>query len=99
MTKKLRESDIEGYGTREFAKIGAEVRKVRWIGRRGAPDRLVMHRSLTVWIEYKAPGELPEPHQYREHDRMRKAGQIVVVIDSLAEVDKLVESIRCPKFF
>jgi streptogramin lyase len=70
--------------------IGGEVRKVRWIGRRGAPDRLVMTPTLTVWVELKAPGKTPEPHQLREHDRMRRLGHRVEVIDSFDGVERLL---------
>jgi hypothetical protein len=41
------------------------------------------------FIEVKRPGEVPEPHQVREHDRLRKAGFVVLIIDSTAEVDRL----------
>ena len=82
--------------------MGGEVRKVKWIGRRGAPDRLVMlppHRPdgilmasrCTVWVELKAPGAKPKPHQAREHERMRAMGQRVEVIDSLAGVEGLLQ--------
>lgn len=104
MTKKpkpLRERDIEKYLVGQVKKLGGEVRKVEWIGRTGAPDRLVMlpgrcprvidgkvhdDRS-TLWVELKAPGEKPEAHQHREHTRMRKMGQRVEVVDSFLSVD------------
>lgn len=38
----MRESDIERHLVRRVKELGGEVRKVQWIGRRGAPDRLVM---------------------------------------------------------
>ena len=38
----MRERDIERYLCKKAKAIGGEVRKVKWIGRRGAPDRLVM---------------------------------------------------------
>jgi hypothetical protein len=40
--RPLRESDIERYLVKRVKALGGEVRKVKWIGRRGAPDRLVM---------------------------------------------------------
>jgi hypothetical protein len=98
----VRERDIEAYLVKRVKAVGGEVRKVRWIGRRGAPDRLVMlpgvicyanHGTLpaqTIWVELKAPGKLPEPHQVREHNRMRGKGHRVVVIDSLKGVDALL---------
>lgn len=101
----VRERDIENYLVKRVSAMGGEVRKVRWVGRRGAPDRLVMlprYRDIgggmlrfapedtTAWVELKAPGKTPEPHQIREHERMRKLGQRVVVIDSLAGVEELL---------
>jgi hypothetical protein len=38
----MRESDIENYLVKRVKAMGGEVRKVQWIGRVGAPDRLVM---------------------------------------------------------
>lgn len=86
----MRERDIERYLVQQVKACGGEVRKVQFIGRRGAPDRIVMLPFKTVWVELKAPGQKPEPHQEREHHRMRKMGQAVVVIDSMAGVDKIL---------
>lgn len=38
----MRERDIEKHLVQRVKALGGEVRKVQWIGRRGAPDRLVM---------------------------------------------------------
>ena len=99
----MRESEIEDYLVERVKALGGEVRKVKWIGRRGAPDRLamlpatggqngtlraVMNRS--IWIELKAPGEKAKPHQTREHERMRAMGQRVVVVDSFEQVDQVL---------
>ncbi len=93
----MRESDIEKYLVNRVRGFGGEVRKVQWIGRRGAPDRFVMFpltgsygRPCGYWVELKAPGVKPEPHQLREHERMRRLGQHVVVIDSFEGVDGLL---------
>lgn len=100
----MRESVIEAYLRDQVKAVGGEVRKVKWVGRRAAPDRIVMlpggrliaqdmrvsSEGLTVWVELKATGKKPETHQVREHTRMRKMGQTVVVIDSMAGVDKLL---------
>lgn len=95
--KQERESDIEKYGVAALERTGAEVRKVKWIGRNNAPDRICMHRVLTVWIEFKRPKKGAEAAQEREHERMSKAGQEVLVINTHAQVDKLVERIECLK--
>ena len=105
----VRERDIERYLTTRTKAMGAEIRKVNWIGRRGAPDRLLMlkARPLTntldcawckplgrsIWIELKAPGVKPEAYQVREHNRMKAMGQDVRVIDSLKAVENLLEEL------
>jgi hypothetical protein len=96
----MRERDIEAHLVKRVKELGGEVRKVQWIGRRGAPDRLVMLlrgrdrfgdvHSSTVWVELKAPGKKAEPHQVREHERMRAMGQVVVVVDSIEGVEELL---------
>jgi hypothetical protein len=95
----VRERDIENYLVKRVRELGGECRKVQWIGRRGAPDRLVMLPSLlntksgwstAVWVELKAPGKKAEPHQVREHARMRRMGQRVEVLDSIEAVDRLL---------
>jgi hypothetical protein len=96
----MRERDIERYLVQQVTALGGEVRKVAWIGRRGAPDRLVMlpfhSRSgrwsacPTIWVELKAPGQRAKAHQRREHDRMRAMHQTVVVIDSIEAVEELL---------
>lgn len=95
----MRERDIERYLVKRVKALGGEVRKVQWIGRRGAPDRVVMCKGRVfvhdlgddAWVEVKTTGEKPEPHQLREHERMRAMGQRVVVIDSIEAVDALLK--------
>lgn len=87
----MRERDIEDYLVRRARELGGEVRKVQWIGRRGAPDRVVFRPGPAVWIEIKAPGEKVKPHQAREHARMRSMGQRVEVVDSLERVDEVLK--------
>lgn len=115
----MRESVIEKHLVKRVKELGGEVRKVQWVGRRGAPDRLVMLPAYrgpklrpdepvtarevraaleatyrvdqTIWVELKATGEEPEPHQEREHKRMRAMGQRVVVIDSIEGVEELLK--------
>lgn len=87
----MRESEIEKYLVKRVQALGGEVRKAAWIGRRGAPDRCVMLDGKTIFVELKAPGEKAKPHQAREHERMRKMGQTVVVVDSLEGVDEVLQ--------
>lgn len=103
MKRPLRESDIEKYLVKRVKALGGMCNKLEWIGRAGAPDRVVMlpatfwpdtsdwkRRPQTIWVEVKAPGKVAEPHQAREHTRMRKLGQRVEVVDSFARVDEVL---------
>lgn len=101
-----RESQIEHRLVQRVKELGGEVRKVKWIGRAGAPDRLVMLPWLnrwngvddyydtppqTIWVELKAPGVKVSAHQLREHERMRKMGQRVEVVDSYEKIEEILK--------
>lgn len=86
----MNERDVEKYLVKRVKAMGGEVRKLKWIGRRHAPDRLVMLPFELVFAELKAPGKVATKAQYREHERMRGFGLRVVVIDSLAGVEELL---------
>lgn len=86
----MTERDIERYLIAQVAALGGETRKLRWVGRNGAPDRLVLLPGKTLWVELKAPGEKAKPHQVREHERMRKMGQRVEIVDSCERVDEVL---------
>ena len=53
----MRERDIEKHLVARVKALGGEVRKVQWIGRRGAPDRLVMLPPR--WARVSAPVGMP----------------------------------------
>jgi hypothetical protein len=86
----MTEKQIEMYLVKQVAKHGGEVRKVSWIGRRGAPDRLVMLANRVVWVELKSPQGRTQDHQVREHNRLKAFGFDVRVINSIEAVDDLI---------
>ena len=90
----MRESKIENYLVKKLKELGIETRKVQWIGRDGAPDRLILAKG-GIYVELKAPGKEPRENQLREHEKMIVAGMRVEVIGSLEGVDKLVREIKC----
>lgn len=78
----MREGDLERKFVDACRNAGVLQRKLRWIGTRGAPDRIVFHQGKIVFVEMKAPdGSLGE-HQKREHDRLRAAGAKVFTIST-----------------
>lgn len=89
--RAMRERDIERHLVQRVKALGGEIRKVAWPGRANAPDRLVMLPGRrAVWVELKAPGKKPTAQQVREHNRMRRLGELVEVIDSLEGVEALL---------
>lgn len=89
-TSKHREFQVEKYLKKTTEKHGGEYRK--WVspGHRGVPDDILILPCFdphVIFIEAKAPGEVPEPHQEREHARLEKAGGSVCVLDSYEAID------------
>lgn len=84
----MREARVEQRLVDGVNAAGGEVRKLKWLGRRGAPDRLVLWIQHGVhFVELKAPGKKPEPHQAREHKRLRDLAQTVFVLDTIEKVN------------
>lgn len=86
------EGKIQKYAKERFEAIGGLVRKLSYEGRAGAPDLLVILPGGIVWfVEIKKDESTkPDPHQLREHERMRKRGANVFVVGSFKQVDDLI---------
>jgi hypothetical protein len=93
----IRESKIEDYLIQQVEKAGGETRKLKYIGRKDAPDRLVLFPMVHVLVELKAPGECPRDSQYREHKKLAAAGFGVWIIDSFKDVDTLIKQCKLKK--
>lgn len=88
----MRESQVEDYFKQRTEALGAEVRKLKWIGRRNAADRFVAFNG--VWlVELKRPGETERPAQKRERLRLEAQGVRCRVCSTLFEVDAFVEEL------
>jgi hypothetical protein len=106
-TYKQREESIEDFLERRVRELGGETRKLGYIGRRRATDRLILFPNPNLYatgihfvVELKKPGlaeDFPrvtdghEMAQWREHERLRKAGFRVYVIDTKKGVEKVLE--------
>lgn len=97
------ERDIEAHLVKRVKELGGIVRKLAWVGRQGAPDRVVFlpgrdcEEISTIWVELKNPDTIKtfpanahERAQHREHERMRAMGQRVVVIGTIEQVEELL---------
>lgn len=92
----MKESDIRKALDARVKSYGGETRAVSWLGRRNAPDVLVLlpwslgtpNAFQHPFIETKRPKKDATAAQAREHERMREAGCVVLVITTLEELDK-----------
>lgn len=86
----MRECKVEGYSIAVAAKHKWLTRKLGWIGRVGAPDRIFIRDGRIVIIEFKAPGKPPRKSQDREIKRMLRYGAEVYIVDSMERVDEIL---------
>lgn len=101
---KTPEGEVVEYAKKQLKAKGCLVRKISYEGRRGCPDLLVLipefpFRSIvvgprTLFLEIKKDEQTkPDPHQQREHERMRAVGADVRTIGSKAQVDELIKEL------
>ncbi len=87
----MRESTIEKELAKQAKAAGLQIRKFVSPGHRGVVDRLIFgKRGIVVQVEVKTPGGTPEPHQLREHAKMRNLEHPVIVLDSLEMVPGII---------
>lgn len=105
----MKESVVEDHFIARAKAGGHGTRKLKWIGRNSAPDRVLMVKARTltnslecawcrpkgrtIWVELKRPKKDAEEAQAREHERMRAFGQEVVVLNTIEAVDAFMEGL------
>lgn len=97
MTGKTPEGIVEKYLKKCVFKMRGRIRKVRWVGNNGAPDRVVWWRMadmsdplakpLVFFVELKSAKGRISAKQKQEHEKLLKDGFDVVVLDSKYAVD------------
>jgi hypothetical protein len=92
--KPLLERDVEKYLVKQVKAAGGEVRKLRWIGRTSAPDRLVLLPGVGCFVELKRPGKRPTAAQERELGALCASGLYSDNVNSKAEVDWLIARLQ-----
>ena len=103
---KTPEGEVVEYAKKQLKAKGCLVRKISYEMRRGCPDLLVLVPGVgaigfnyyrdpkTLFLEIKKDEQTkPDPHQQREHERMRAVGADVRTIGSKAQVDELVKEL------
>lgn len=78
------ESSVESRSVKYAKSLGCVVYKLRV---RSAPDRIFIlpGRDTFFFVEFKKLGKDPEPHQVREHKKLRDKGLSVYVIDTFED--------------
>jgi len=90
----MRESYVESYLYGEIKGLGGFAYKFSSPNRRNVPDRLVLLPfRFCFFVECKATGKKATPAQLREHERLRRLGFPVYVVDSKPAVDAMLVEI------
>ena len=90
----VRERDVEKHLVTSCREAGIYCRKWSSPGRRGVPDRLLLHAGEWFAVEVKAPGKSPTGLQSREMRIIMAHGGKATWVDSIDAVDKLIMNIR-----
>lgn len=86
----MRESKIEQYLVTRCNAAGILQRKLEYIGRNGAPDRLLIKDGKVTFCELKTLKGKVLPLQRLEHVLLRQHMAKVYVVRSIEEVDEML---------
>jgi hypothetical protein len=84
------EGRIESYLISQSEKYGILCYKFVSPGNKGVPDRILIGKGKTVFVETKAPKEVPRKLQEYVIKKMKKAGATVYVADTKEAVDAIL---------
>lgn len=88
------EHELEDFAAARFAEAGHACLKFVSPGFAGVPDRIVLSNTGRVlFIEFKAPGQKPRRTQPKVIAMMRQLGHRVELVDTHAQVHKLLEEL------
>lgn len=94
MASNMIESQVERYLALKTTRLGAVCLKFCSTGQAGVPDRLLIYKGRTLFVELKRPGEEPRALQRVVAKKLREAGAYVYCISSKDQVDDFVEDMK-----
>lgn len=87
----MAEADIEGNVLAAAEADGWFSRKLKWVGRDGAPDRLFVKKGRVVFVEFKEYGKESKGIQLRECKRLKATGaEVHINVDTIAAGCKIL---------
>ena len=87
------ESMVENYLVNLIEKNEGLCIKFKSTSENGVPDRIVLHKGKTYFVELKAPGEKPRIEQKVVHHLFEDVGIPVYVLDTIELVEQFVKEI------
>lgn len=88
-----KEFDIERKCCDHAEALGLEQRKLAWVGRRDAPDRIFWGDGVLPFvIEFKAPGEEPRRGQLLELLSLQRSGIKTYAVDALDRGKEIIDA-------
>lgn len=104
----MRERDIEAYLVACVKELGGEVRKVQWVGRKNAPDRVVMMplrgrvgrngTRCTLWVELKNPETIKtfpsNAHERAQHREHERMRAVGQCVEVIGTIEQVEELLR-----
>jgi hypothetical protein len=85
----IRERVVEQYLLKQIKANGGFVRKLKWVGVSGAPDRFIAINGQIWLVELKRPtGGVVALRQKREHEKLTAHKVNVIILDSKDGIDE-----------
>jgi hypothetical protein len=92
------ERKLEAYLVKRCKQLDLMTRKVQWIGRNGAPDRVIFGRwGEIVWVELKSLQGKLSVLQEQEIRRLHARYQLVEVVRTIEELENVLVHFRAPR--
>lgn len=89
------EAKNENFLRKRVKEERGQIRKLRWLGRRGAPDDLVWWPGPRMaFVEVKAPDGKLSTLQSREIERLRADGFKVYVVYSHEDIEAMIAEVK-----
>lgn len=90
----LRENQVETRLRKKVEEIGGRAFKFSSPGNNGVPDRVVLYKGQSYFVELKRPGEELRPLQRVVSKKFKRLGFKVYVIDSYEAVDSFIKEVE-----